>query len=211
MFSEHRFWQHHARGSGVEQRGVDSRRMARVSPASVGLNAAKLDQIAAQAKIGKSNCLVVVRDGKLAGEWYFNGTGPNTAQDVFSATKSFASTLVGIAQDDGDLRIGDSASRWIPQWRGTRAQAVTIRDLLSMDSGRQWSVVSDYVRLIVAADRTAFAIGLAPDGPPGKIWAYNNAAVQTLQRVLQKATGERRRRRSPSGACSSLSACVTRR
>ncbi len=73
---------------------------------------------------------------------------------------------------------------------GHPAAAVTIRDLLSMDSGRQWSVLSDYVRLIVAADRTAYAIGLRQTAPPGRIWAYNNAAVQTLQRVLQKATGE---------------------
>jgi CubicO group peptidase (beta-lactamase class C family) len=165
-------------------------RWDRVTPASVGLNAAKLARIAAQARTGKSNCLVVVRDGKLAGEWYFNGTGPNTPQEVFSVTKSVASTLVGIAQDDGDLRIGDSASRWISQWRGTPAAAVTVRDLLSMDSGRQWSVLSDYVRLIVAGDRTAYAIGLRQTAPPGKVWAYNNAAVQTLQRVLQKATGE---------------------
>jgi CubicO group peptidase (beta-lactamase class C family) len=160
-----------------------------VSPASVGLSAARLDQIAARARAGKSNCLVVVRDGKLAGEWYFNGTGPNTAQEVYSATKSFASTLVGIAQDDGDLRIADSASRWIPQWRGNAARAVTVRDLLSMDSGRQWSVVSDYVGLILAADRTAFAVGLAQAEAPGKVWAYNNAAVQTLQRVLTGTTG----------------------
>ena len=94
----------------------------KVSPASVGLFPAKLTQIAAQARKGKSNCLVVVRDGKLAGEWYFNGTGPNTTQDVYSATKSVASTLVGIAQDDGDLRIGQSASTWIPQWRGNAAR-----------------------------------------------------------------------------------------
>ncbi len=109
---------------------------------------------------------------------------------MFSVTKSFASTLVGIAQDEGDLRIGDSASRWISQWRGTAAAAVTLRDLLSMDSGRQWSVLSDYVRLIVAADRTAYAIGLRQTAAPGKVWSYNNAAVQTLQRVLQKATRE---------------------
>ena len=162
----------------------------KVSPASVGLSAAKLDQIAAQARTGKSNCLVVVRNGKLAGEWYFNGTGPNTTQQIWSATKSFASTLVGIAQDEGKLRIGDSASRWIPQWRGTKAQAVTVQDLLSMDSGRQWSVLSDYVQLQLARDRTAFAIGLRQAAPPGTVWAYNNAAVQTLQAVLAKATGE---------------------
>jgi CubicO group peptidase (beta-lactamase class C family) len=163
----------------------------KVTPASVGLDAARLEQIAAQARKGKSNCLVVVRDGKLAGEWYFNGTRPNTTQDVYSATKSIAATLVGIAQDDGDLSIGDSASRWIPQWRGTPAGAVTLRNLLSMDSGREWSVLSDYLQLLGARDRTAFAIGLRQTSAPGKVWAYNNSAVQTLDRVLQKATGEK--------------------
>jgi CubicO group peptidase (beta-lactamase class C family) len=160
----------------------------KVSPASVGLDAAKLAQIAAQARNGKSNCLVVVRHGKLAGEWYFHGTGPATAQDVFSATKSFASTLVGIAQDEGDLRISDPASRWIPQWRGTKSADVTLRQLLSMDSGRAWDVVTDYLRLLGAADRTAFAIGLGQAARPGTVWAYNNSAVQTLDRVLTAAT-----------------------
>jgi CubicO group peptidase (beta-lactamase class C family) len=162
-----------------------------VSPARAGLSAARLDQIAAQAKAGHSDCLVVVRDGKLAGEWYFDHTGPDTPHEVWSVTKSFASTLVGIAQDEGRLRIGERASRWIPQWRRTRAQAVTVRDLLSMDSGRQWSVVSDYLQLELATDRTAYAVGLAQSAAPGTVWAYNNAAVQTLQRVLARATGER--------------------
>ena len=160
----------------------------KISPASVGLDGTKLAQIAAAAKKGRSNCLVVVRNGKLAGEWYFRGTNANTTQDVFSATKSFAGTLVGIAQDDGDLRIGASASKWIARWKGTPAQAVTVRDLLSMDSGRQWSVLNDYVRLLAAPDRTAFAIGLRQTAPPGTVWAYNNAAEQTLDRVLEKAT-----------------------
>jgi CubicO group peptidase (beta-lactamase class C family) len=161
----------------------------RVSPAAVGLDAAKLEQIAAQAKKGKSNCLVVVREGKIAGEWYFRGTGPTTTREVFSVTKSFASTLVGIAQDRGDLRIRDRASQWIPEWRGTPSQPVTIRDLLSMASGREWSLVTDYVGLLAASDRTGFAIGLGQAQAPGKVWVYNNAAVQTLERVLENATG----------------------
>jgi CubicO group peptidase (beta-lactamase class C family) len=162
----------------------------KVSPASVGLDAAKLNQIAQEAKKGKSNCLVVVRDGKLAGEWYFNGTGPNTTQDVYSVTKSFTSTLVGIAQDDGKLHVGDKASTWIPSWSGTSSDPVTVQDLLSMDSGRQWSFESDYVQLLGAADRTAYATGLGQSEPPETQWTYNNAAVQTLEQVLQSATGE---------------------
>ena len=174
-------------GTSAAQPGAE---WQKVAPAAVGLDAAKLNEIAAQARGGRSNCLVVVRDGKLAGEWYFRGTGPTTAQDVFSATKSVASTLVGIAQDDGDLRIGDRAAKWIPQWRNTQSAAVTVRNLLSMDSGREWSALTDYLRLLPAPDRTAFAIGLGQAAAPGSVWAYNNSAVQTLERVLAGATGE---------------------
>ena len=52
----------------------------KVAPAAVGLDAAKLDQIAQVAEAGKSSCLVVVRDGKLAGEWYFRGTNDTAPQ-----------------------------------------------------------------------------------------------------------------------------------
>jgi CubicO group peptidase (beta-lactamase class C family) len=158
-----------------------------VAPAKVGLDARRLEQIAHTAQVGKSNCLVVVRHGKIAGEWYFRGTGPNSTQDVFSATKSITSTLVGIAQDDHDLRIGDSASRWIREWRGTPSAAVTVRDILSNDSGRKWSPQIDYQQLLRARDRTAFAIGLTQAAPPGQVWAYNNSATQTLQQALQQA------------------------
>jgi CubicO group peptidase (beta-lactamase class C family) len=159
------------------------------TPHAVGLDGSKLDQIGQVAEQGKSNCLVVVRDGKIAHEQYFRGTNEASVQDIYSATKSITSTLVGIAADDGKLRLDDSASKWIPEWKGTPAAAVTIRDLLSNDSGREWSPTIDYVQLLQASDRTAFAIGLPQAHPPGQVWAYNNSAIQTLQRVLQQATG----------------------
>ena len=161
-----------------------------VDPAAAGFDPAKLEEIAATAEQGKSNCLVVVRDGKIAGEWYFNGTDQHSAQEVFSVTKSITSTLVGIAQADGDLSITDSASTWIDEWRGTPSEAVTVRNLLSNDSGRQWSMAIDYGDLVQAADRTAFAVGLSQEHPPGQVWAYNNSAIQTLEQVLQEATGQ---------------------
>ena len=92
----------------------------KVAPAAVGLDAKKLDEIAANAKNGKSNCLVVIREASIAGEWYFRGSGVDSTQDIFSATKSITSVLVGIAQDDGDLGVDDPASKWITEWQGTR-------------------------------------------------------------------------------------------
>jgi CubicO group peptidase (beta-lactamase class C family) len=162
----------------------------KVAPAKVGLDARKLKKVASIARQGKSNCLVVVKDGKIAGEWYFRGTGKSTAQNVFSVSKSITSTLVGIARDEGDLRLEDPASTWIPEWAATASAAVTVRDLLTNASGRQWSAELDYGQLLRAADRSAFAVGLGQAQPPGTVWAYNNSAIQTLQPVLQHATGE---------------------
>lgn len=161
-----------------------------VAPASVGLDAKALDRIAQTAERGKSNCLIVARDGKLAGEWYFHGTDAHSTQDVYSATKSLTSTLVGIAQDERKLSIDEPAATWIPQWQHTPSAAVTVRQLLSMDSGRQWSFQTDYVQLLKAGDQTAFATGLGQSSPPGTQWTYNNSAVQTLEQVLRAATGE---------------------
>ena len=131
---------------------VPGKTWSRVAPTKAGLDAKRLSKIATTARVGKSNCLVVTRNGKIADEWQFNNTSRASTQNVFSVTKSVTSTLVGIAQDDGDLNIDDSASKWIPEWRGTPAEAVTVRDLLANDSGRAWSVVIDYSQLLSAPD-----------------------------------------------------------
>ena len=107
-------------------------------------------------------------------------------------TKSVSSTLVGIAQDDGDLKHHRPRVDVDPAVEEhARRDAVTVRDLLSNDSGREWSPAIDYVQLLAAADRTAFAVGLPQAEPPGQVWAYNNSAIQTLQPVVQQATGSR--------------------
>ena len=156
----------------------------------LGFDPAILESLAAEAEANQSNCVLVVRDGQIAAEWYWNETDPGTAQEVFSATKSVSSVLVGIAVDDGDVEIESPAAEWIPEWVGTPAEEVTVENLLSNDSGRFWSFQSDYVELIQAPDRTQFSVDLDQTDPPGTVWAYNNAAIQTLDPVLESATGE---------------------
>jgi hypothetical protein len=83
-----------------------------VPPASVGFDPAKLDQIAQTAKKGKSNCLVVVRDGKVAGQWYFNGTGPNTTQNVSTLSTCMAPRVIASTLRNSDGRRGSRAPSW---------------------------------------------------------------------------------------------------
>ena len=156
-----------------------------------GFDAAKLDAVADAAAQAGSNCFLVTRHGQIVGEWYWNGTDQHTGQEVFSATKSYSSTLVGMAQDDGKLKITDKASTYIDEWKGTASEDVTVRNLISNDSGRYQDGATDYVSMAVQAqDKTQFSIDLEQQHPIGSTWVYNNAAIQTLDRVLQKALGQ---------------------
>ena len=86
----------------------------------------------------------------------------------------------------------DSASRWISQWRGTPSAGGDGPRPAQHGLGPP---VEPLHRLRAAdrcRDRTAFAIGLGQEAAPGTVWAYNNSAVQTLQRVLENATGDAR-------------------
>jgi CubicO group peptidase (beta-lactamase class C family) len=161
------------------------------TPEAVGLDPTVLDEVAVGAGAADSNCLVVVRHGLLVGEWYWNETTAESAQEVFSVSKSVTSALVGIAQANGDLDITEPASGFIPEWHGTESETVTIENLLSNDSGREWSAEQDYIQMAgEVSDQSAFAVGLGQMADPNTLWVYNNAAIQTLSEVLQASTGE---------------------
>lgn len=161
-----------------------------VTPADAGLDPVALDEMAAAAERGGSQCLVVTHEGAVVGEWYWEGFTADTEREVYSVTKSITSTLVGIAQDRGLLDIDEPASTYIEEWRGTQSEGVTIRNLLSNDSGRFQDFATDYLAMAVQAeDKTAFSIALDQQFPPGTEWVYNNAAIQTLEAVLEQATG----------------------
>lgn len=162
----------------------------RADAEEMGFDSEVLEAIAADAEALASECLVVVRQGRLVAEWYWGEGAPDHAREVFSVTKSFTSALAGIAQDDGDLSLEDSAADYIEEWQGTDSEAVTVRHLLSNDSGREWNLALDYGQLPGAPDRTQFAIDLGQQYDPGTAWSYNNAAIQTLDRVISVATGE---------------------
>lgn len=158
-------------------------------PTAVGIDPARVDELATY--LGESsNCMAVVKDGQLIGEGYWKNVTAATEQEIFSATKSITSTLVGIAQAEGKLDINEPASTYVTEWQGTPSADVTIRDLLANVSGRYWDFTTDYREMIAAPDKTGFAIGLTQQAPPGTVWEYNNSAIQTLEAVIERATGE---------------------
>jgi CubicO group peptidase (beta-lactamase class C family) len=160
------------------------------SPEDHGLDPAALQGLADYLDDYGTDCTAIVKDGHLVDVRYWNGTTVDTNQEAWSISKSVTGTLVGIAQDEGLLDIDDRASMYIDEWKGTPSEGITIKNLLSNDSGRYWDVQTDLRDMaVLAEDKTAFAVALGQQQPPGEYWEYNSSAIQTLETVLREATG----------------------
>jgi CubicO group peptidase (beta-lactamase class C family) len=154
----------------------------------MGCDVDKLHEVAGVAVEHDSHCVVVTRDGQIVAEWYWGDTEADTQIEAFSVTKSYTSSLVGLAASETDLDLDDPASDYIDAWAGTDSEDVTVRNLLSNDSGRSWMEVlgfeDSYRALTAAEDRSQFAIERDQDSPPGTVWEYNDAAIQVLGPIL---------------------------
>ncbi len=159
-------------------------------PGDFGLDPATLDEAGVYAESIGSECLLVIRDGHLVYEGYFNGGGPDNFQKSWSIAKSFSSALVGIAIARAEIEsVTQPASDFIPEWQGTDKESVTIANLLSMDSGMKYDLTTDNTWVLFSNDHTAEAVGYDFEAEPGTVWHYNSHAVQVLDAVLEAATG----------------------
>ena len=141
---------------------------------------------------------LVVHEDRLVHERYFDGATRESLQTSFSAAKSFVSTLVGIAIDEGLIEsVEDPVTDYLPELaaRDSRFRQVTLRHLLTMSSGIRYeeggfpSLGDDTYTYYgvdlrdVALTRTRIA------GPPGVAWQYNNYHPLLLGLVIERATG----------------------
>jgi CubicO group peptidase (beta-lactamase class C family) len=80
--------------------------------------------------------LMVVQGGEVRLEYYGKGLDAQSRNHIWSATKSFTSTLVGMALFDGKISsLDDTAEKYAPQFKGTAYGETSIRHLLMMSSG----------------------------------------------------------------------------
>lgn len=147
-------------------------------------------RLAAEAARTGTHCVMVVQDGVVVHEWTAPGRTSTETGPVWSITKSVTALLVAVAARDGHLAPDDRVAEHVPAWRGGPSADVRIEHVLAQTSGRRWSHDLDYGQFVrQAADKTAFALRVGQQHPPGTHWEYNNAATQVLAAVLEGATG----------------------
>jgi CubicO group peptidase (beta-lactamase class C family) len=141
------------------------------------------------------SALLVVRDGRLVWERYFNGQRPGEAINTRSMTKSVTGFLAGIAIDRGELSglgqtVGETIPDLIPPGADPRIAAVTVGHLLTMSSGIDWPSYGDWPTLIGSGDWVAEVLGRPVVGVPGETYVYNTGGSHLLGVMIAAAVGE---------------------
>jgi CubicO group peptidase (beta-lactamase class C family) len=140
---------------------------------------------------------VVVHEDRLVYERYFNGATRESLQTSFSAAKSFASTLIGIAIDEGLIGgLDDRITEYLPELaaRDPRFRQITLHDLLTMSSGIQWREggfpsLGDDTHTYYGVDLRDLALNRTEIAePPGVTWQYNDYNPLLLGLVLERVT-----------------------
>ena len=163
----------------------------------------KIDTLAADvlAKTGvPSASVVVVTNGELAYAKAFGDAkidpqvpaNPDMRYKVGSISKQFCATAILMLQEEGKLSLDDKVAKFIPDL--TRANEVTIRELLSHTSGYQDYWPQDYVMEFMLHPATAQKIldmwGHKPlDFDPGTEWQYSNTNFVIAGAIAEKAAG----------------------
>jgi len=163
----------------------------------------KIDKIAADtlARTGvPSASVVVVKDGKIA---YVKAYGdarlePKTAAaptmrySIGSISKQFTAAAMLLLQEQGKLSLDDKVGKYVPDL--TRANEVTIRQLLSHTSGYQDYWPQDYVMPMMLKPVTAQKImdtwaKIPLDFEPGTKWQYSNTNFVIAGVIVEKVSG----------------------
>jgi CubicO group peptidase (beta-lactamase class C family) len=164
----------------------------------------KIDKLANEAltKSGvPSASIAVVRDGKIV---YLNAYGdarlePKVAAksemrySIGSISKQFTAAAILFLQEEGKLSLDDKVAKFVPDL--TRANEVTIRQLLSHTSGYQDYWPQDYVMPMMLQPVTSAKImdlwARKPlDFDPGTKWQYSNTNYVIAGVIIEKASGK---------------------
>jgi CubicO group peptidase (beta-lactamase class C family) len=181
-----------AKGASTSPLPPGDEPVALTAPVNVDLVGRPIDDLLERTG---TRAFLVVHHDRLVYERYFHGATADQRQTSFSSAKSFLSTLVGIAADEGLLRITDPVTAYLPELeeRDERFADVTLRDLLTMSSGLRYTEKgmpwSDDALTYYGTDLRDLALTHTEvEEPPGRTWRYNNYNPLLLGLVLERAT-----------------------
>jgi CubicO group peptidase (beta-lactamase class C family) len=170
-------------GSGAE--------LPRSTPEAEGVSSSAILGFveAADTKLDSLHSFMLVRHGKVVAEGWWKPYDAASRHSLFSLSKSFTSTAVGIAIGEGKLSLDDEVLKFfpddVPAERSANLKAMRVSDLLRMSTGQQTEPPR-------TPDQVWTKVFLAQPVPfkPGTHFMYNTSATYMLSAIVQQATGK---------------------
>jgi CubicO group peptidase (beta-lactamase class C family) len=156
------------------------------TPESQSMSADGVKKVGEWLKAHGSKTGLLVRHGKIVGEWYFDGANRDSKFIVYSSTKSFSSTAAYLAIAAGKLKLDSKLGEFFPAAKPESKRDITVKQLLSMTSGAH----SDNALLGRENLNQYLLTELPMDFAPGTKWEYNNTGLQLLSPLIKEAAGQ---------------------
>ena len=143
---------------------------------------------AADKNIDSMNSFMLLRHGQVVAEGWWSPYDAEAPHSLYSLSKSFTSTAVGMAIAEGKLSIDDEVLKFFPDDApsepGNNLKAMRVSDLLRMSTGHQTepprTPAQPWIKTFLAQ---------AVPFKPGTHFLYNTSATYMLSAIVQKVAG----------------------
>lgn len=169
--------------------------LPRSAPEAQGVSSTALLEFLATAeqKIDALHSFMLVRRGHVIAEGWWAPYAAELPHQLFSLSKSFTSTAVGLAIAEGKFTLEDPVLNFFPEEApanpSPNLRAMRVRDLLTMSAGHHNEDLQNFpFNDEQSAVRKFLALPVAHK--PGTLFVYNTPATFMLSAIVQKTTGQ---------------------
>jgi CubicO group peptidase (beta-lactamase class C family) len=143
-----------------------------------------------------THAFLVIQNGKIVYEKYFDGYNSKTLSGSFSAAKSIISLLIGIALQEGKIKsLEEPVGNYVPHFKESNLDKIKIIDLLTMSSGTNYQEFDKSYFSLNAygyyGDNEEYMVNkMKFKEPSGAYWDYRSGDTQVLGLIVEKAFGD---------------------
>ena len=171
--------------------------LPRSTPEAQGISSAGILSFlqAADSGVDAMHSVMIVRHGHVVAEGWWGPYDAKTPHMLYSLSKSFTSTAVGLAIAEGKLTLDDPVLKFFPDEAPPQPsgnlRAMRVRDLLRMNTGHQGepSFTSDADTTLRGATWVKRFLAHPVPFKPGTHFLYNSPSTYMLSAIVQKVTG----------------------
>lgn len=136
--------------------------------------------------------IMILKHGQVVVERWFNGQTADMPHPMYSVSKTFTAIAVGLAIDEGKLRLTDPVVKFFPDKLPAeptdKLKRMTVRDLLTMTCGHDEEPDNPRRDSI---DWVEAFLSWPVIHRPGQYYLYNSVGTYMLSAIVQEVTGEK--------------------